>query len=320
MEYKRKSEYMELYNKNKKSIQMFLMLLILGVMSLCGCKEKEETNAKYKIFYINPEVTGLVESPYNMKVNSTEQAVKETLEKLKKGEDKVDVQPAIPKGVEILEYQMEDEKLILDFNKEYQKMDPVQEVLCRSAIIRTLTQIEGIDLIAFYVEGEPLKDKNGNIYGYLQAEDFVQNTGSSINSFQEGEFILYYANKKGDKLCKEKTTIRFNSNQAKEKVIVEHLMKGSMNLSYQSTIPKGTKLLGISIKDGICYINFDEGFKNMTPGVTPEVVIYSIVNSIIENGIVSRVQIAIDGESAIMFQESVDLHEALGRNLAIVEE
>lgn len=78
--------------------------------------------------------------------------------------------------------------------------------------------------------------------------------------------------------------------------------------------------MGVSIKDGVCYLNFDEGLKNMMPGVNPEIIIYSIVNSVIENGQVSRVQISINGESNVMFQESVELVEPLRSNLDIVEE
>ena len=52
----------------------------------------------------------------------------------------------------------------------------------------------------------------------------------------------------------------------------------------------------------------------------PETVIYSIVNSVTECSSVSRVQIAINGDSNVMFQESIKLSEPLSRNLDIVEE
>ena len=52
------------------------------------------------------------------------------------------------------------------------------------------------------------------------AEDFVQNTGSSINSFQEMKLTLYYADSSGEKLQKEEDTVRYNSNESKERVVV----------------------------------------------------------------------------------------------------
>ena len=131
---------------------------------------------------------------------------------------------------------------------------------------------------------------------------------------------LYFANSDGSALVKEEMDVRYNSNQAKERVIVEKLIKGPTGNDLQATIPKGTKLLGTSIKDGICFLNFNEGLKNTTPGVQPETVIYSIVNSVTECSSVSRVQIAINGDSNVMFQESIKLSEPLSRNLDIVEE
>lgn len=148
-------------------------------------------------------------------------------------------------------------------------MDTVREVLCRAALVRSLTQIDGVDLVMICVDGTPLTDKKGNTYGYQQAEDFVQNTGSSINSFQEMKLTLYYADSSGEKLQKEEDTVRYNSNESKERVVVEQLMRGPSNNRLLATIPKGTKLLGVSIKDHICYLNFDEGLRNIAPGVSP---------------------------------------------------
>ena len=198
-------------------------------------------------------------------------------------------------------------------------MDTVREVLCRAALVRSLTQISGVDLVAIYVDDKPLANKEGIAYGYQQSEDFVQNTGSSINYYQKTDFPMYFADASGKKLVQQVVSIRYNSNQPKEKVIVERLMKGPSGGKELATIPNGTKLLGVSIKDRICYLNFDEGIKNITPGVSPEAVIYSIVNSVIEGGNVSEVQISINGDSNIVFQESVKLDEPLSRNLDIVE-
>ena len=305
--------------KNIIRVCLCSLLVCCVLMGTAGCKKDDVANAKYKIFYINQNGTGLVEAAYHGEMNDSEQAVSEMLEALKKKDDEMDEQPAIPDKVKLLNYKLDDEKLILYFNKEYGKMDTVREVLCRAALVRSLTQISGVDLVAIYVDDKPLANKEGIAYGYQQSEDFVQNTGSSINYYQKTDFPMYFADASGKKLVQQVVSIRYNSNQPKEKVIVERLMKGPSGGKGLATIPKGTKLLGVSIKDRICYLNFDEGIKNITPGVSPEAVIYSIVNSVIEGGNVSEVQISINGDSNIVFQESVKLDEPLSRNLDIVE-
>ena len=301
----------------RKTLILFLCIMIFLTT---GCKKEDVSSAPYKIYYLNVEQTGLVEEAYTGETEDTEKGVEEILACLKKGTDKIEEQSVIPEGVEILKYNLQDEKLVLYFNEAYLKMDTVQEVLCRAALVRSLTQLNGVKLVAFYVDDEPLKNREGKEYGYFQTDDFVQNTGASINSYEKTELKLYFANETGDKLAVEKVSVRHDSNLALEKVIVEQLMRGPSDSKNQRTIPKGTHLLGVSIKDGICYLNFDEGLKNIVPGITPEVVIYSIVNSVMESTSVSSVQISINGDKNILFQECVDLSEALSRNYELIEE
>ena len=53
--------------------------------------------------------------------------------------------------------------------------------------------------------------------------------------------------------------------------------------------------------------------------VEPKVVIYGIVNSLISNGKASRVQISVEGETSVKFQEAVYLNEPFDRNVELVE-
>lgn len=306
--------------KKRKWIVLVLFTLI-SFICLTGCmKKKDVASAPYKIYYLNPEQTGLVEEAYTGETEEPEKAAEEILTCLKEGSEGIQGQSVIPDGVEIERFTLDDEKLDLYFNSSYHDMNTVQEVLCRAALVRSLTQINEINLVGFHVDGEPLTNNEGKEYGYFQSEDFVQNTGQSIHSFEETNLVLYFANENGDKLTAQTVSVKYNSNVAFEKVIVERLMRGPSGTGLKETIPKETKLLGVSIKDGICYLNFDEGLRKIVSGVTPEIVIYSIVNSVIESGAVNKVQIAINGNSNIMYQESISLSEPLSRNLDLLEE
>ena len=72
-------------------------------------------------------------------------------------------------------------------------------------------------------------------------------------------------------------------------------------------------------KDDVCYVNFDNGFLNMTD-IQPEVTIYSIVNSIIRGGSASKVQILVNGDSNLKYQDQVDLSQPLTEREDIVED
>ena len=305
----------------KKLLSLMLLITVLcAAMSFTACTVENPKDAAYKLYYVNPAGTGLTMAAYNGQTTDTERAVEEILQELTKSDDEISRQPAIPDKVKVEKIVLEDEKLSIYFNEEYNKMDVVKEVLCRAAVVRSLTQLEGVSMIAFYVGEEPLTDSNGVEYGYIQADDFVQNTGSSINSYEKKKVILYLPTEDGNKLVRKEENIRFNSNKSFEQVIVARLMRGVDGKNMVPLIPKETKILGVSVKDGICYLNFDEGIKKPTPGVGAEAMVYSIVNTLTEGGNVTRVQILVNGEKDVVLQEKVKLSDPLSYNIDIVEE
>ena len=98
---------------------------------------------------------------------------------------------------------------------------------------------------------------------------------------------------------------------SREKLIVEKLMQGPSGSDAYPTINPDANLLSVTIKDGICYVNFDSTFLTGAYDVLPEVTIYSIVNSLIEGTEAQQVQITINGEADAKYMEAVDLSQPL---------
>lgn len=308
----------------KKQISVILCL-VFSIM-LTGCADGKEVNSTGKfIYYVNTEGDTIEKQEYVKSGKDTEkdtkQEIKKMLKELKKAPDSIELKSAIPKDVKVTDFELNGKQLDLHFNEDYLKMKKSTEVLCRAAIVQTLVQIQGVDFIAFYVGDETLKDKKGNSVGLMRAEDFVQNTGTSLKAYQETTLNLYFANKDGTRLVSEKiSNIHYNANTSIEKLVVEQLMKGPSSGKANPTIPKVTKLLGVSVRDGICYVNFDSSFLTEGYNQKTEIPIYSIVNSIIENGNVSKVQILIDGASDTTYKGTVKLNKLFEWNEKIVEE
>ena len=97
-------------------------------------------------------------------------------------------------------------------------------------------------------------------------------------------------------------------------------MKGPNSDKRSATIPNTVKLLGVSVREGICYVNFSSSFLEDGYNQKPEVAIYSIVNSIIANGNATKVQILIDGSKGTTFKGTVDLSEPLEWKTDLIEE
>ena len=105
--------------------------------------------------------------------------------------------------------------------------------------------------------------------------------------------------------------------KATEQMIVEKLMQGPESGAYP-TINPNANLLGVTIKDDICYVNFDSTFLNGEYDILPKLTIYSIVNSLVEGTEATQVQITINGESKAKYMGTVDLSQPLKENLELV--
>lgn len=307
--------------RRRRDGSCILLFFVLGIMMLAGCRRgKEPDIGRCRIYYVDTEETQLVEEYYNLKGSSVEEKIQEVIELLNDIPDTIDCKSVFISGVEVERWELQETKLNLYFNKRYSKLDKPSEILLRAAAVQSLVQISGVDYICFYVGEKPLTDKDGREIGYMRAEDFVQNTGSSLHSFQTADLRLYYSNQKGDKLSEEEVSVRYNSNMSIEKLIVEQLIKGPSSEDKKAVIPAGTKILSVSVKDNICYVNFDEGFLKIADKVNPKITIYALVNSIIDGGEANQVQILVNGEANITYRETIDLSKPLSRKADLIEE
>ena len=84
------------------------------------------------------------------------------------------------------------------------KMKKSKGSTLQAAVVQTLVQVDGIDFVSFYVGDDVLKDREGIPIGLMSADDFVQNTGSSLSSYQVTSLNLYFSNEDGTKLVSEK--------------------------------------------------------------------------------------------------------------------
>ena len=290
-------------------------------MLLAGCSRAGEGNVM-NLYYLNPDGNALIQEEYvRLEKEDVEIAAAEILDEMQNPTENKNAQPAIPQSVAVKEIHLNGERLELSFSEEYHQLAKSAEVLLRGAVVQTLVQIPKVTYVSFYVEGQPLEDSFGNLIGTMGAEDFVQNTGSSLKSYQETDLQLYFSNKDGTQLKKEKRTqVHYSSNTSIEKLVVEQLMKGTSSDKRSATIPSTVKLLGVSVKEGICYVNFNSAFLEDGYNQKPEVALYSIVNSIIENGNATKVQILIDGSKGSTYKGTIELSDPLEWRADLIEE
>lgn len=283
------------------------LLVFLCIIMLCGCAEQdEETENSYSIYYLNNSETKVEAHSYIIEGDSLEDRVQEMIACLSTMPEKLEYKaPLALFGV--IDVTLSDEKVILNVDSNYSSMPVTTEVLVRAAVVRTLTQLDGIKYVGITVQGEQLYDNTGSPIGLMSAEQFIDNDGNEINTYELIKVKLYFANADGDKLIAAYREKHYSTNTPLERFVVEEVIAGPSGqiAGLYPTVNPETKIISVSTKDGICYVNLDSSFLTVMNNVSTEVAIYSIVDSLVELSNVNKVQILINGEVPSTFSASI---------------
>jgi germination protein M len=275
---------------------VLLVALLMGLMNGCGTDEEP---GSLDVYYINALGDGITAETYVPQASDTQELMEELLQQLREDPDNVAYRRTIPEDVEVTDTHLDEGSLSLYFNREYADLSGYTEVLIRAAIVKTLLQIDGINSVSFYVSDAPLQDSAGNLVGSMTADMFIDDYGNETRSLAMTKLTLYFSSADGKSLVKEEQDVYYNKNVAMERLIIEYLLKGPTQSDALAVIPTGTKVLNVTITDGVCYVNFDSTFLQQTGGVSSDVVLNAIVDSLTELDTINKVQILVNGETTM---------------------
>ncbi len=295
-----------------------LILMLLMIISLGACDNQKKASDKaseVSIYYIDSKTSALVSETYQMISEDRDEQIEELLYMLKLNPENLLHKSTFTDIVKVKEFTFnEDSSLTINFEPNYNELSGINEVLCRAAIVKTLSQIPGVEYIQFAVNGQPLIDPNGNLVGIMTKEDFIDNTGT------ETKVKLYFTNKAGDALVEHITDITYTGTGSLEELVLDELMKGPTQIGMYPTIPEGTDLLQVEMKEGVCYVDFNNKFMEKIPELKDEIAIYSVVNTLIELPYISKVQFLINGEVQPVYGDGITFDGFFERNLSLIEE
>lgn len=304
-------------NNRLVCLTIYMLLLVLCLEGCTAANPKEQSG--FQVYYINKQETKVIAEPYEPEGQTTEELIIEMLAVLETDPQNTELKKPIDVKTNVLDYSLAEGQLVIDFDENYYTEDAAREVLCRAAIVKTMCQIDGVDCVSFIIKGEPLRDTNEKTISVMTAESFIDNTGNEINSYEKANLNLYFANETGTALIQTVETVAYSSNISMEKLVTEQVIEGPKEKGIRPTVTPTTKILGATIKDGICYLNLSADFLTLSYPVSEEMVIYSLVNSLTELPNVNKVQISIDGESDMYFGDHILMSTIFERNLEIVE-
>ncbi len=287
---------------------LWILSCILVFAGLTACKQEEPVGDNvYQIYVVNNAATKVESHGHEMLATDADEMLQELVQCMSTQPDKMEYQVPFAMGFEILDMQLNEGKLLLNVDGAYMNLPATTEVLVRAAIVRTLTQLDNVQYVGLTVEGQELFDQTGEVVGLMNAESFINNDGNEINTYEPTRVKLYFANESGDKLIGAYREKYYSTNVPLERFVVEELIAGPSGKIaglYPSINPQ-VKIISVTTKDGICYVNLNSAFLTVVNNVSTEISIYSIVNSLVELSTVNKVQILIEGSVPESFGSTI---------------
>ena len=305
--------------KNLKGVLSILMIVVMS-LSTVAC-EKTTTISNGKIYYVRADKAGIIPFKYNFESTDTDGAISEALKQLASDVDDIDAINTIPSGVDVKNWELNNKSLDLYLVGDYESLDTYTEILVRAAIVKTLVQIKGVNSVSIFVNDSPLTDSTGEAIGAMSADTFIEDFGQETDSLLHTDLKLYFASADGVSTVPETRKVYYSRNVSLEKLVIDQLLKGPDTDGLLSAIPTGTKLNSITVSEnGVCIVNFDGAIETVVSGVTENVTVYSIVNSLTELDNVKQVQILVNGETPHISNVDIDMSKAISRNEDIINE
>lgn len=308
--------------RNKALLKTACIFLLTSVF-LSGCGQIQVNDNRrdtLSVWYLNNEGNGITEVRHTRKTEPGGDVTAELMDEMRTVPPDTNLQPLLDEGVVIRSVKLKDGILSLDFSGEYAGMNSTREVLARGGIVRTLMQVEGVRGIRFFIEGESAVSPSGNKLGTMSADSFVEDSGKKVNAVKHMAINLYFTDMSGTKLKKEARSIYYTASKPLEWAIVERVIAGPKVEGNYATVPSNTVIISVSSDNGVCYVNLNQTFITNALNTAPEIPIYSIVDSLVENSRdIREVKISVEGDSNITFKQSMNLSHLFEADYTLAE-
>ena len=302
-----------LKNGIKKRIFLIISSIFIILIIYLFPTKKEDANYEEKkdktkdvIIYLLDEKEFVSRVSVYMKENELEKKIKEmieyiTIDSKNSSYIKEGFKPIIPKNTKLLSVSIDNSLVKLNFSKELLTINEANEDKMISAIIYSLTSLDGIKEISIYVEGNlltklPNSGKSlpsilNRSYGINKVYDLTKIKGSTKTT-------IYYLSKYKDYYYYVPVTMVNNDEKEKIEVIIEEMASKSVYQTSLISYLKEAKEVSYELNNDKLNINFTKNlFDNLNKNNLVESVIYSINLSIKDNYNIKEVNYNIDDYS-----------------------
>ncbi|MCL2234855.1 MAG: GerMN domain-containing protein [Defluviitaleaceae bacterium] len=235
------------------------------------------------------------------------------------GPERLDLEQVSPQwlSVELIHFNQEEGVVSLFFPASFEEMSARRRINLIVSMVYTLTGLDFVEGLLFYVNDEPMLDADGEIFGLRNRE----NTMLDVIGPPPTVIVLYFPDEQMEWLVRELRNITYDPLVGIESRIVDALIEGPRMSGLSGVLPPETMLHSPVDRSGdIVFVDFTSDFlTNFTGGSTAEeMMIFSIVNSLTEIEENTYVQILVDGLSVHYDAFHMDASRPIERDESLI--
>lgn len=285
--------------KKKAFKKIFISLSCLGILFILyifpdksnSIKTGISHNSENNIIYLLDNNSYISRVSTILTSKSKENKIKEIINTLTIGSDNYirdGFKKTIPKNTKLLNIEIQDSLVKLNFSKELLNVDIYNEEKMVESIVYSITSLDNLKYISIYVEGSilnKLPNSNKKLPTILDRSIGI-NKEYNINSINNtSKTTIYYLSKYNDYYYYVPVTKIENSDISKIEVIIKELTSSKMlNTNLISYLNNNTELLSYNETDKSLLLNFNENIlEDINTNNILEEVSYSINLSVKEN-------------------------------------
>lgn len=204
---------------------------------------------------------------------------------------------AFPRRTTVRSVELSDRGVItVDFSGEYGSLAGIARTIADYCTVLTLFALGSVNDVP--VRGVMITVEGAGDRLVLTPDDIVDHT--DYMRLHEYVFRIYFPNRAEGTLTADTFTCTLSDAEQPAETIVSLLTEGRQSDgSINHVVPDDTEFLGLTIRNRVCYLNFNEAFLNLAirnaDGYSLK--LYAFVNSLCELSYIDRVQFLIDGEA-----------------------
>lgn len=265
-----------------------IIIMLIPILIFSSCTYGPAPQNRAELYYSEKgNEANLVKTKLETE-GSDEELVREIFVHLKNPDSKKAVSP-IPDGTELLDVAVYGSVCVITLPKTYFEKRGTVRAVSDASLTKSICSLPNIDMLTIS-DGESMVS--------YTSDSFI--TEIPNTKYKSYTINLYFKDNENTALRREVRTISLSEDEMLEKAVLNALIGGPLDdiAEVSSAIPKGTRINGVSIDEGICVVDFSEEFtKNLSHSYAEETLaLYSVANTLTELPMIDSVKFLTDGK------------------------